>query len=186
MSSSHTYQVRDFAPRLHAFRPGAPCRPSRLAKDGYTFVFVRSSFRGNLKAELSPPRFRPCFLSVQAGAFPYGIARAATPLSKPSRRRSMRAPSAISRKSHSARPPKRGPQRRPHHRLRRSPASRSRTPPHDGRTSPQRSAVSGRVTAICDHAWLPMERQVGSSGQTVSPKLYLAVGISGAIQPFSV
>jgi electron transfer flavoprotein alpha subunit len=47
------------------------------------------------------------------------------------------------------------------------------------------SALGAELAAsrpICDNGWLPMERQVGSSGQTVSPKLYLAVGISGAIQ----
>jgi len=46
-------------------------------------------------------------------------------------------------------------------------------------------ALGGELCAsrpICDEGWLPMERQIGSSGQTVSPKLYLALGISGAIQ----
>jgi electron transfer flavoprotein alpha subunit len=46
-------------------------------------------------------------------------------------------------------------------------------------------ALGGEIAAsrpICDAGWLPMDRQIGSSGQTVSPKLYLALGISGAIQ----
>ena len=44
----------------------------------------------------------------------------------------------------------------------------------------RRSRATGRSAAR--RRWLPMERQVGSSGQTVAPKLYLALGISGAIQ----
>ena len=47
------------------------------------------------------------------------------------------------------------------------------------------TALGGEIAAsrpICDNGWLPMDRQIGSSGQTVSPKLYLALGISGAIQ----
>ena len=46
-------------------------------------------------------------------------------------------------------------------------------------------AMGAEVAAsrpICDNGWLPMERQIGSSGQTVAPKLYVALGISGAIQ----
>ncbi len=46
-------------------------------------------------------------------------------------------------------------------------------------------AMHGEICAsrpICDEGWLPMDRQIGSSGQTVAPKLYLALGISGAIQ----
>jgi electron transfer flavoprotein alpha subunit len=46
-------------------------------------------------------------------------------------------------------------------------------------------ALGGEIAAsrpICDSGWLPMDRQIGSSGQTVAPKLYLAIGISGAIQ----
>ena len=46
-------------------------------------------------------------------------------------------------------------------------------------------ALGGEVAAsrpICDNGWLPLDRQIGSSGQTVAPKLYIALGISGAIQ----
>jgi electron transfer flavoprotein alpha subunit len=44
------------------------------------------------------------------------------------------------------------------------------------------SAELGSSRPVVDYGWLPHDRQIGSSGQTVSPKLYIAAGISGAIQ----
>ena len=43
-------------------------------------------------------------------------------------------------------------------------------------------AELGASRPVIDNGWLPRDRQIGSSGQTVAPKLYVAAGISGAIQ----
>ena len=180
----HTYQVRDFAPRLAArFGQVLLADLVGLRQEGDGFVFVRQLFQGKLNADYRHQGSGPCFLSVQAGAF---RAEALEQGSAEVESFSPQMDAAAVRNK---------PQ----------PPFREAAQTVDlgsagiivsvGRGIKEADnlpmieelaqALGGELAAsrpICDNGWLPMERQVGSSGQTVSPKLYLAVGISGAIQ----
>jgi electron transfer flavoprotein alpha subunit len=165
---AHTYQVRDFVPRL-ATRFGQVLLADLvgLRKDGDTFVFVRQLFQGKLNADYRHPGTAPCFLSVQAGAF------RAESLDAGSTSVEAFAPQL---EASAIRNTAEAPFREAAQTVDLSAAPIIEELAH---------ALGGELAAsrpICDNGWLPMERQVGSSGQTVSPKLYLAVGISGAIQ----
>jgi len=176
----HTYQVRDFAPRLAA-RFGETLIADVVAfGDG---VFVRQLLQGKLNADYRHTGRGPCFVSIQSGAFQAGQLAPAecdvkvfTPQIEPSQIRS-------------------GPEEP--FRMAAQTVDLASTPliVSVGRGIKEQEnipivaelarALGAELAAsrpICDNGWLPMERQVGSSGQTVSPKLYLAVGISGAIQ----
>jgi len=182
----HTYQVRDFAPKLAAslgrsfLSDCVGCR-----NDAGRMVFTRQLFQGKMNADISFDCAPPCFVSVQAGSF------SADKLAKGD------APAPVEPFT-----------------VKLDPAS-VRTKPLEkfqeakrtvdltqaeiivavgrGIKEPENLALAQKLAEalgaelggsrpICDNGWLPMERQIGSSGQTVAPKLYLALGISGAIQ----
>jgi electron transfer flavoprotein alpha subunit len=180
----HTYQVRDFAPRL-ATRFGQVLLPDMvgLRKDGDSFVFVRQLFQGKLNADYRHASSGPCFLSVQAGAFraesleagSTSVEAFAPQLDTGAIRSKQEAPfrEAAQTVDLSSAP------------IIVSVGRGIKEQDNLPIVEELAQALGGEIAAsrpICDNGWLPMERQVGSSGQTVSPKLYLAVGISGAIQ----
>lgn len=180
----HTYQTRDFAPKL-ATRFRRVLVSDVVAwrlQDGRP-VFVRQLFQGKFNADVHPAGGEPTFLSLQAGAF------ASVPVAEGSAEVERVAPQldpAMIR----ARP---GP---PFQEARRSvDLSAAERIVAVGRGIKEQQnlkiveelaeALGAELAAsrpVCDNGWLPMDRQVGSSGQVVSPKLYVAVGISGAIQ----
>jgi electron transfer flavoprotein alpha subunit len=182
----HTYQVRDFAPAL-ATRFGQVLISDVIAvgnssNDGGP-VFVRQLLQGKLNADYKQTAPGPCFVSVQAGTFRADAVEAGSaaveafaPTLEASQIRNK--PGELFRESAQT-------------------VDLSAAPvivsvgrgigeqENIGIVEELAAALGAELAAsrpICDNGWLPMERQVGSSGQTVSPKLYLAVGISGAIQ----
>jgi electron transfer flavoprotein alpha subunit len=177
----HTYQVRDYAPALAA-RMGQVLIGDVTAI-GEGPIFTRQLMQGRLNGFYLHAGGGPCFISVQAGAFRAEDLKAGAaevcvfvPAIEPAQIRT-----------------------RPSERFRGAAQSvdlgsaqrivsvgrgikDAANLPLVQELATALGAELGASRPICDNGWLPMDRQVGSSGQTVAPKLYVAVGISGAIQ----
>lgn len=180
----HTYQVRDFAPKVATrFSRVLVSDVIRIATDGGGMVFSRLLFQGKLNGDARAAGAGPHFASVQAGAYrPEAVESGSAPVE------AVAAGIAASQIRTKPQPPFRESARAVDLSAAELIVSVGRgIKDQDNIAIVQELAqVLGAELAasrpICDNGWLPMERQVGSSGQTVAPKMYLAVGISGAIQ----
>jgi electron transfer flavoprotein alpha subunit len=182
----HTYQTRDFAPKLAARLDRAIITDvTGVKSESGRNVFVRPMFQGKLTADVAPEGPTPHFVTFQIGAFrPDQAERGAT--AAPVRALAVAVDPAVIRQRPEA----------PFQEARQAvDLSQAERIVSVGRGIKEQAnialakqlaeALGAELAAsrpICDAGWLPMERQVGSSGQTVAPKLYLALGISGAIQ----
>ena len=180
---THTYLVRDFAPKLAArFNKSLISDCIRASVEGGKAGFTRRIFLGKLDADVSSDGEAPVFATFQSGAYradqatkgsgapveamevevgevrmvpeaPFQEVKQAVDLTKTD------VIVAVGRGIKSK----------------------------DNLVLAEKlaEALGGDLAAsrpICDAEWLPIDRQIGSSGQTVAPKLYIALGISGAIQ----
>ena len=182
----HTYQARDFVPKLAA-RLQRPLITDVVgfADAGGQPAFTRLVFQGKMAADVVPEGEAPCLVTVQAGAFAPDAARRGTAPAPVS-------PLVVTLDAGAIRQKPEAPFREAKQAVDLSQAPRIVAV---GRGIKEKEklalveqlaqALNAEIAAsrpICDAGWLPLERQVGSSGQTVAPKLYLALGISGAIQ----
>ena len=181
----HTYRTRDFAPKLAARLDRALITDCVGIKTGSRPTFLRPVYQGKLIAEVSAEGEPPHFISVQIGAYKGDDAA--------------RGSTAAPLKSHSVSLEKSAIRQKPEEPFQEtkqavdlSQAARIvavgrgiKAQEHVSLAERLAAALGAQLAAsrpICDSGWLPMERQIGSSGQTVAPKLYVALGISGAIQ----
>lgn len=181
----HTYQVRDFAPKLATSLGRALISDAvGYRKDGDRLLFTRQMFQGKYAADVSPQGPGPHFVTFQAGAFRADDLRAGSPASVETVAVDLPQASIRTRPEEAFKEAKQAVD-----------LTQAQVIVSVGRGIKEQKnidlakqladAIGGEIAAsrpICDAGWLPMERQIGSSGQTVSPKLYFALGISGAIQ----
>jgi electron transfer flavoprotein alpha subunit len=183
----HTYQVRDFAPKLAAMLgKGMIGDCVGYRNEGGKLIFVRQMFQGKTAADVTFQSAAPWFASFQAGSFrsdlvtahPSGKARVNPVAVTLSSEQIRTKPLELFKEAKSAVDLTQAP-------LIVAIGRGIKAPENIPQAEALAKALGGEIAAsrpICDEGWLPMERQIGSSGQTVAPKLYLALGISGAIQ----
>jgi electron transfer flavoprotein alpha subunit len=183
----HTYQVRDFAPKLAAMLgKGMIGDCIGYRNEGAQLVFVRQMFQGKTAADVTFQGAAPWFASFQAGAFrsdlvmahPLGKAPVNTMTANVKPEQIRTKPLDLFKEAKSAVDLTQAT-------LIVAIGRGIKAPENIPQALALAKALGGEIAAsrpICDEGWLPMERQIGSSGQTVAPKLYLALGISGAIQ----
>jgi electron transfer flavoprotein alpha subunit len=180
---THTYEVRDFAPKLAASLHRAlvgDCISHKV--EGGELVLTRQVFQGKMAADVVPVGDKPHFVSFQIGSFRGDECEAGQAEVKAL---TVNLDGVV--------------RQQPEERFKEAKAAVDLTAAplivSVGRGIKEQKnieivkkladAMGAELSAsrpICDNEWLPMDRQIGSSGQTVAPKMYLAVGISGAIQ----
>lgn len=181
----HTYQTMDFAPKLAAMldRGLIPNCVDYRCEAGQ-LVWARQVFNGKLNLEVSPKGEPPCLVSLQQGAFPASEEDLGAP-PQVVRRRVGVAEGALRRKLLEVMEAVQT----------RVDLSQAEIIVAGGRGLGSKEkfqlildlaealgAGVGASRPVTDGGWLPKEHQIGSSGQTVTPRLYIACGISGAIQ----
>ena len=180
---SHTYQARDFAPKVAArFQKGLIGDCIRMNVEGDKRLFTRRIFLGKLDADVVSDGEPPNFVTFQSGSFrpDQAVKGSGAPVESMSVevgevRMKPEAPFQEAKQAVDL--------------------SKADVIVAVGRGIKSKDnlalaeklaeALGGDLAAsrpICDAEWLPIDRQIGSSGQTVAPKLYIAIGISGAIQ----
>jgi electron transfer flavoprotein alpha subunit len=180
---SHTYLARDFAPKVAArFGKGLIGDCIRMKVDGGKATFTRRIFLGKLDADVVSDGERPTFVTFQSGAFrgDQAVKGSGAPVE------TLQVEIAEVRMKPEA----------PFQEVKQAvDLSKAEIIVAVGRgiKSKDNIALAEKLAKvlgadlaasrpICDAEWLPIDRQIGSSGQTVAPKLYIALGISGAIQ----
>jgi len=182
----HTYQVRDFVPKL-ATAMGRTVVSDCIGfrKDGSSLLFSRQMFQGKFAADVSFNCDAPWFVTFQNGAFRVDKVEAGASA----------APVEVVKVEIPVETVRTKPQEVFKEAKQAVDLTQAEIIVSVGRGIKEQKnidlakqlaeALGGEIAAsrpICDSGWLPMDRQIGSSGQTVAPKLYLALGISGAIQ----
>ena len=182
----HTYQVRDFVPKLAtALGTSAISDVVGHKQEGDTLLFTRQMFQGKFAADVRFTGEGPWFATFQNGAYRGDKVEAGS------------SPAPV--ETVQAEIPDGAIRNKPQEVFKEAKQAVDLTQAEIivavGRGIKEQKnieiakqlaeAMGGELAAsrpICDSGWLPMDRQIGSSGQTVAPKLYLALGISGAIQ----